>query len=239
MYRWSIIWSIGGIQPQPLEPAGLLWRPHRGPGMSGIDADHPILSGGRVGGQIPGHVTGRQPVGSQAGDRQPGKVLTYPFPGGQNLTDPGGNRRRPRPVGEVGEDARREIPQHLDQRAPGREAGRRVVADVVGDLRRIQVQAELGRQALRRARPAGTPPTAAPPARWCTDRGPAEYTSTIESLVTRQGAVRLGDVEVGTDVAVAVGAGRAVGGRASCRWSADGRRNAAAACPAGSRTPRP
>src|SRR5271163_1093293 len=71
---------VGGIQSQPLELARWLWRPHRGPGVRGVDTDHAFLSWRRVGGQVTGHIAGRQTIGAQAGNRQPREILTYPFP---------------------------------------------------------------------------------------------------------------------------------------------------------------
>ena len=97
---------VGGIKTQPLELAGRLWRPHRGPGMRGVDTDHAILSRRWVGGQVAGHVAGRQPIGAQAGDRQSREVLHTPLPGRQNLIDAGRHRGRPRAIGEVGVNPR-------------------------------------------------------------------------------------------------------------------------------------
>src|ERR1700722_5690762 len=78
---------VGGIKTQPLELARWLWRPHRGPGMRGVDTDHAILSRRRGGGQVTGHIAGRQTISTQTSDRQPRKVLTYPLPDRQNLID--------------------------------------------------------------------------------------------------------------------------------------------------------
>src|SRR3984957_8423585 len=151
---------VGGIKTQPLELAGRLWRPHRGPGMRGVDTDHAILSRRWVGGQVAGHVAGRQTIGAQAGDRQSREVLAYPLPGRQNLIDAGRHRGRPRAIGEVGVNPRREVTQHLAKWSLRDKARRGVVANLIGDLGWIQVESELGGQSAAPAPWPGRPPRA-------------------------------------------------------------------------------
>src|SRR5581483_4508808 len=98
-------------------------------------------------------------------------------------------------VGEVGLDARRQVAQHVDQRAPRSEARGGIVAYLVGDLRRIQVEGELDGQCAAGPRGAGVLP-----------RGPRRSAAVqlgrrriyFDDRVAGDGQdpVRLGDVEI-------------------------------------------
>ena len=133
----------------------------------------------------------------------------------------------PGPVGEVAVDPRREVAQHLDQRAPGGEARRGVVPYLVRDLRRRQIEGELRRE--RTVGPDGSGNLPRRQRRTCAVQLGARRFDLDDRLAgDGEPAVPLGDMEIRAHVSVGVPAGGTV-----CRLGVDRQRVGETALPGG------
>ena len=117
---------VGGVELKPAEGRA---APQRDPGVRGVRAFEPLLTGSRQRAQIAADVVGRQAESAQSGDHDMGEILANAAAARENLGERRRDLGRLRIIGEIGVDAPHQIEGRFENRPPLRKTFARIGGD--------------------------------------------------------------------------------------------------------------